>query len=70
MIMLIICSKYVMREIGIHQEDEVAVGQLQTVDVGRAKSQFSSSLMNNDLIRAKDFLEREVTNKAHEHTWS
>lgn len=70
MIMLIICSKYVMREIGVHQEDEVAVGQLQTVDVGRAKSQFSSSLMNNDLIRAKDFLEREVTNKSHEHTWS
>lgn len=70
MIMLIVCSKYVMREIGIHQEDEVAVGQLQTVDVGRAKSQFSSSLMNNDLIRAKDFLEREVTNKVHEHTWS
>ena len=47
----------VVREVGVHDDDEVARRELQSVDVGRPKAKFRSARPDLDAGGAVDLLE-------------
>jgi hypothetical protein len=47
----------VVREVGVHDDDEVALGELQPVDVGRAQAQLARARLQHDARGAVDLLQ-------------
>lgn len=46
-----------VREVGVHDDDEVAGGVFQAVHVGGAETEFAGARFQHDVCRGIDFLE-------------